>query len=73
MIDRWNSEGIPREDLKVTLKTPRLVRFAKRIDSCLLCRRPHVNEAGLCEVCTALVYDAEELQLINAYRTGERA
>jgi hypothetical protein len=73
MIERWNSEGIPRDQLVVALRTPRIVRFARRINSCLLCRRKSVNEAGICEVCTANILDAEELRLIGEYRTGERA
>jgi len=71
VIERWNSEGIARHLLAVTLRTPREVTRARRIDSCLLCRRGGVNQAGLCEICTALVQDPEELELIQRWQRGE--
>lgn len=65
-MDRLNPEGIPRDQLIFTLKQPRRVRDARRIDACLLCRRSRVNEAGICEVCYAML-DGEELQLVNRW------
>ncbi len=73
MIERWNSEGIPRDQLKIALKTPRIVHMARRVNACLLCRRPRVNLAGLCDVCEVLVQDAEEQRLMQLWLTGEVA
>jgi hypothetical protein len=61
-VHRLNSEGILRRDLPFALKNRRMVTDARRIDSCLLCRRPHVNEAALCDVCYAML-EGEELEL----------
>jgi len=68
-VERLNSEGIPRHTLKFALRTSRIVREARRIDSCLLCRRPSVNEAGLCDVCYSAL-DGEELQLATRWLSG---
>lgn len=68
-MDRLNSEGINRDQLIWTLRNPRLVLSARRINSCLLCRRIGVNEAALCEVCYALISDPEEQRLINNWMT----
>lgn len=56
---RLNSEGIRREDLLWVLSQPSHVRTARRIDACLLCRRPNVNEAALCDCCWATLSEAE--------------
>ncbi len=69
-MDRLNSEGIPREKLSYVLKNRRLVGIARRINKCLLCKRHGVNEAGLCDVCCALLNE-EELTLANRWLTGE--
>jgi hypothetical protein len=68
-VDRLNSEGIRRQDLSFTLKNPLKVRDARRIDACLLCRRPRVNEAGLCDVCYASLED-DELYLATCWLRG---
>ena len=47
-----------------------MVRTARRINSCLLCRNRGVNEAGVCDVCYASLND-EELRLANRWMTGE--
>jgi hypothetical protein len=65
-----NSEGIPRRRLAVALKDRGQVADARRIDSCLLCRRPRVNEAGLCDVCYGML-DGEELKLATRWLSGE--
>jgi hypothetical protein len=70
-VERLNSEGIPRHELKLALGTRRLVAHARRIDTCLLCRRHGVNEAGLCEVCYSMIVDAEELELVQSWLRGE--
>ena len=44
---------------------------ARRINSCLLCRRIGVNESGLCEVCYAMLEDAEEQTLASKWLSGE--
>ena len=64
-----NSEGIIRENLMHALKDPRTVREAKRIDRCLLCRRPGVNDAALCEFCWALL-DEDELKQGQRWLSG---
>ena len=43
---------------------------ARKINSCLLCRRIGVNETGLCEVCYGML-DGEELRLATKWLTGE--
>ena len=70
-MERLNSEGILRDELRFALKSRRAVMSARRINSCLLCRRMGVNESGLCEVCYGLLDDAEELRLANRWLTGE--
>jgi hypothetical protein len=66
---RFNSEGIPRDQLGWALAQPKFVLNARKINACLLCRRNHVNEAGLCEVCWALLSD-EELALATRWTSG---
>lgn len=58
-MERLNSEGIPLQDLAATLRDRPKVITARRIDRCLLCRRPRVNEAGLCDSCYSVLPDAE--------------
>ncbi|HVL38170.1 MAG TPA: hypothetical protein VM328_02155 [Fimbriimonadaceae bacterium] len=69
-MERWNSEGIPREDLRFALKDRRQVLLARRIDQCLLCRRPRVNEAGLCGACWAVLPE-DDLRLAQRWLSGE--
>lgn len=66
---RFNAEGIRREDLLFALTDGRLVRAARRIPACLLCRRSLVNEAGLCDVCWALL-DGSELEEALKWTAG---
>lgn len=68
-MERWNSEGIPRDHLAWALTQRRFVEAARRIDACLLCRRPKVNEAGLCTVCHSLLDDRERA-LAQRWLTG---
>ena len=65
-MDRLNPEGIPRKQLSFVLSQSRRVYEARRIDSCLLCRHPKVNDAGLCELCYSML-DGEELQLATRW------
>lgn len=69
-MERHNSEGILRKDLKIALRDRRQVLTARRIDSCLLCRRPRVNESGLCDVCYGML-EGEELDLACRWLSGE--
>jgi len=69
MMERLNSEGIPRDQLLLALKDRKMVLTARRFDTCLLCRRRGVNEAGLCAVCWALLND-EELKQGTRWVTG---
>ncbi|AIE88140.1 hypothetical protein [Fimbriimonas ginsengisoli] len=66
---RLNSEGIRRDELAFTLRNRYKVQSARRIDACLLCRRPHVNEAALCDVCYSTL-EGEELELATCWLRG---
>lgn len=67
--DRFNREGVPRADLLLALRAPKIVRTAVETDTCLLCCARKVNEAGLCQMCMPLVSD-EELRVIERWMTG---
>lgn len=69
-MERQNSEGIRRSELNFVLRQTDRVRTARRIDACLLCRRPRVNESGLCDICYTQL-DGEEMRLANRWLTGE--
>lgn len=69
-MERWNPEAIPRHQLKFALTNPSYVKSARKVDSCLLCRNPKVNEAGLCDVCWSVLSDSE-LKLALRWLTGE--
>ncbi|MBX3118683.1 MAG: hypothetical protein KF784_06430 [Fimbriimonadaceae bacterium] len=71
-MDRINSEGIPRDLLKVALKEPEIIRVAVKNDACLLCRNRKVNEAGICQVCFTMLND-EEVKLAEAWMSGRGA
>ena len=66
---RLNSTGLKRSDLPWALSRPDIVRSARDKDSCLLCRSPRVNEAGLCSVCFVLLTD-EEIRLARVWTNG---
>lgn len=68
-MERWNSEGLPRDSLAWALRQARFVMAARAEDRCLLCRREEVNEAGLCRPCMALL-DDEELDLATRWLSG---
>jgi heterodisulfide reductase subunit B len=68
--ERLNSEGLRRDQLTWALTQARIVRGARKINSCLLCRDRGVNEAGLCNVCYTLLNDAEH-RLANRWMSGE--
>lgn len=70
-MERWNSEAIPRQDLAWALGRPDIVRTARRIDRCLLCRAPHVNEAALCASCWAIL-DEPDISIAQEWMTGAR-
>lgn len=70
-MERLNAEGIPRNQLKFALSRASIVATARRVDSCLLCRRRGVNEAGLCDLCYPLIQDTEELKLVERWMSGE--
>lgn len=69
MNSRWNPLGLPREKLLWTLQQETFVKRARDEDSCLLCCGNHVNEAGLCEICWALLGD-KELQIALKWIEG---
>lgn len=68
-MDRVNSQGVPVEQLAWVLTQRKLVLQARKRDRCLLCCCAQVNEAGLCEVCTALLPD-HELRLAERWMAG---
>lgn len=68
-MERWNSEGIPRETLLWALTQKRFIVRAIQDDACLLCKSSKVNEAGICEVCWALLNE-EELKCANLWLSG---
>jgi hypothetical protein len=68
--DRLNSEGIRRDQLVWVLTQRHIVLKARKVNSCLLCRRVGVNEAALCEVCHALLND-DEFRVASKWISGE--
>ncbi|HEY3782706.1 MAG TPA: hypothetical protein VGL56_16610 [Fimbriimonadaceae bacterium] len=58
-MERINPAAIPRAHLMFALNDRKSVQNARKFDSCLLCCRGNVNEAGLCQVCWALLSDEE--------------
>jgi hypothetical protein len=68
-MSRFNSEGVPRDALLWTLTQRDKVMRARKLDSCLLCCSPKVNEGGLCDKCMAIV-TKEELKLVEKWMAG---
>jgi hypothetical protein len=68
-MDRWNPQGMKRSNLAWALSKPEIVEKHRRMDSCMLCCRGGVNEAGLCEVCTALLSN-QDSDTVERYRRG---
>jgi hypothetical protein len=68
-MERLNSEGIPRDQLSYALTNPRIVSFARETDSCMLCKRKDVNEAGLCRWCYSGL-DEPEIKLAVKWTSG---
>ena len=68
-MDRQNPEGIPRGELLYSLGNRRIVEFARETDSCLLCCRHNVNEAGLCRWCYSSL-DMPEIQAAVKWTSG---
>lgn len=68
-MERWNSEGIPRDQLMFTLQQGYAVKVAIRIQKCMLCRSQGVNEAGLCHMCMTFLSD-EESRLVERFMNG---
>ena len=69
-MERFNSEGIPRDSLLTALRNPLTVRAARRADACLLCRRPNVNEAGICQICYSML-DGAEIVAVTRLLNGQ--
>lgn len=68
MMERANAEGISREKFIHALETPSIVRAAVRRNMCMLCRRTPVNAAGICEVCTTQLSEAENRLVVQWLR-----
>lgn len=68
-MERLNVEAIPREHLLQALREKGAVPVHRRIDKCLLCRRPGVNEAALCVGCWSLLGD-EEIRQAERWLNG---
>lgn len=62
-MNRLNSEGIPRDQLGWALSQPSIVNHYRKLGKCMLCLRPGVNEAGVCEVCNTLLESPERDQV----------
>jgi hypothetical protein len=69
LMERVNPEGIVREDLAWALNQRGLVFTARRMNTCLVCRRRGVDESGLCNVCTATLSEQEQ-DLVEKWRRG---
>ncbi len=69
-MERVNSEGIRRGDLRFVLTQTRMVHAARRNGSCLLCRNGPVNEAALCDSCFSFLSE-DESRLAQKWLTGE--
>lgn len=59
MQGRWNTIGLPREDLLWALGERRIIKKALEEGACLLCKGTPVNEAALCDICWALLSEQE--------------
>ncbi|MDR3692499.1 MAG: hypothetical protein P4L46_24165 [Fimbriimonas sp.] len=68
-MERLNSEGILRYQLTVALKDRRQVLEARKVDTCMLCRRRGVSPCGLCEICYSGL-EGEEFRLANKWLSG---
>ncbi len=69
MTTRLNPEGIPRNQLMYALGNREMVAFRRKMDSCFLCCRPDVNEAGLCRYCYSAL-DTPEIQAAVRWTSG---
>lgn len=69
VLERYNEAGLYRDELLFALKDRKKVLEARRVDICMLCRRPKVNAAGICEYCYALL-DGEELHTVTRWMIG---
>lgn len=68
-MERQNPEGIQRSELLYCLSNKKIVFFARETDSCMLCCRPNVNEAGLCRWCYSSL-DTPEIQVAVKWMSG---
>ncbi len=68
-MERLNSEGIARSQLLYALGNRKMVTHARKTDTCLLCCRHDVNEAGLCRWCYSSL-DSPELQAAVKWTSG---
>ncbi|MBX3110500.1 MAG: hypothetical protein KF857_00700 [Fimbriimonadaceae bacterium] len=68
-MDRLSESGWPRHQLAWVLAQNKFVAEARRLDSCLLCRSPKVNEAGLCEGCYASL-EPPDIDLAERWLAG---
>jgi len=68
-MNRWNAEGILRDQLTWALQVKHVVPEFRRRGKCMLCQRPDVNEAGLCIYCMAIL-DEPEHTLARRWITG---
>ncbi|MBL8059916.1 MAG: hypothetical protein JNK63_04270 [Chthonomonas sp.] len=68
-MDRVNSEGLNRGALAWALTRRDIVMRARRTNSCLLCCQGPVNEAGLCDVCSVMLSEAEQ-KLVERWMAG---
>lgn len=68
-MERMNPAGIRPESLAYALSRPDIVAFYRKANSCMLCRRTGVNQAGLCDSCVAML-SSRDHDLVTRYLAG---
>lgn len=67
---RWNQTGLPRDQLLWALTQRHIIQKTQNERKCLLCKEKPINEAGLCEICWALLSE-KELELAGKWMRGD--
>jgi len=70
-MKRWHEEAINRSEFLMVLESAEKVAFYRRMGKCMLCMRPRVNSAGICDFCYGLL-DGKELEMVLEYINGAR-
>lgn len=67
-FEKFNPEGLTRQQFLHALQTPALINAAIKRDRCLICCRTKVNEAGICDVCYAELSEKENELVVRWLR-----